>query len=116
MSGAISLGTVAALASAAVGAGSLAYGIKSGMDANDAQQAGLVKQNQAQQTAQASALSTERQSATAQGAANQAKPDITAILAHAATVGSGNSSTLLTGGTGVSNGGLNLGKTTPLGS
>ena len=116
MSGAITLGTIAAIGSAAVGAGSLAYGIVNGQQQQDAQQAALKKQNTAQQTATGAALSNERQSAVAQGAANQKTPDITSILRRAASTGSGLSSTMLTGAGGVGSGDLNLGKATPLGT
>jgi len=111
MSGAI------ALASLAVAAGSLWYGIYSGEKAQGAQKAALAQQNKTQQQAQANALSTERQSAVAQSAANQQKPNIAAILARAATMGNnGLSSTMLTGPAGVNANQLNLGKSTLLGS
>jgi hypothetical protein len=116
MSGAITLGTIAAIGSAAVGAGSLAYGIVNGQAQSDAQSAALKKQNTAQQTAQGQALSTERQAAVAQGAANQQTPDITSILKKAATSGTGLSSTMLTGPGGVDTSSLSLGKATLLGA
>jgi len=116
MSGAISLGTIAALGSAAIGAGSLAYGIVQGNNQNAAQQESLKRQKTAQQQATAAALSTERKSEVAQGAANQATPDVSAILKRAATVGNGLSSTMLTGPGGVDTTNLNLGRTTLLGA
>lgn len=115
MSGLATAATIASISAAAVGAGSLAYGIYSGGKQQDAQNAALKKQTTAQQTATAQALSTERQSATAQGAANMQTPDIAGILKRAASSGTGLSSTMLTGPSGV-NGGLNLGGTSLLGS
>ena len=109
------LATIAAVTSAAVGAGSLAYGVVQGQAQDAAQSAALKKQNTAQQTATAAALSNERQSAVAQGEANQQTPDITAILKRAATAGTGLSSTMLTGAGGVNATSLNLGKSTLLG-
>lgn len=116
MSGAISAAAIAAIASAGIGAGGLAYGIVNGQRQNDQQQAALKAQNTAQQTATAASLSTERQNANAESAANQATPDISGILKRAATSGTGLSSTMLTGPGGVQTGNLNLGKTTLLGS
>ena len=110
------LATIAAVAGAAVGAGSLGYGIYAGQKQQESQQTALKQQNTAQQKAQAAALSTERQSEIAQGEANAKTPDITGILKRAAAGGSGLSSTMLTGPGGVSNGGLSLGGNTLLGS
>lgn len=111
------LAAIAAIVSAAVGAGSLAYGIKSGQDAASAQSTALAKQNQAQQTAEGQALSTERQGVMAQNAANMKTPDISAILARAAQPAKGGvGGTMLTGPTGVDLSSLNLGKTSLLGS
>lgn len=114
-------GPTAALVIAGIGAaaavGSTAYGIYNGQKQQATQKQALANQNQAQQQAEANALSTERKSEVAQDAANQQKPDVTAILKRAATMGNaGLSSTMLTGPTGVSTGNLNLGKTTLLGS
>jgi hypothetical protein len=114
MSGLATIATVAAIGSAAIGAGSLAYGVVNGQNQQNAQQAALKKQNTAQQTATAGALSTDRQNAVAEGAANQATPNVAGILQRAATAGQGLSSTMLTGPGGVT-GGLNLGGTTLLG-
>ena len=76
-----------------------------------------VAQNTAQQTAEAASLSTERKSEVAQNAANMKTPNVASILARAAAMGnSGLSSTMLTGPTGATPGGGNLGKTTLLGS
>lgn len=110
MAGSISATTAIALA------GLTGYGIYSGQQQADAQQAALKKQNTAQQTATAAALSTQRKSEVAQGAANQQTPDIAGILSRAATVGKGLSSTMLTGPGGVNANSLDLGKSTLLGS
>lgn len=108
---------IASIASAAVGAGSLAYGIKSGQDASDAQSAALKRQTQAQQKAEGQALSTERQSAIAQNAANMKTPDIASILARAAQMSKGGvGGTMLTGASGIDTSSLNLGKQSLLGS
>ena|SRR5579875_301842 len=116
MSGAISLTTIAALAGAGAAVGGTAYSIYNGQKQNATQKQALADQNKAQQQAEANALSTQRQSEVAQDATNQQKPNVAAILQRAATMGNaGLSSTMLTGPTGVS-GGLNLGKTTLLGS
>lgn len=116
MSGLATIATIAAIGSAAVGAGGLAYSVYNGDKQAGAQKEGLKKQNTAQQTATASALSTERQGEIAQGAANRATPDVSSILKRAATVGGGLSSTMLTGAGGVSNSGLSLGGKSLLGS
>jgi len=106
----------AAIVGAVAGVGSLGYGIYSGQQQAGAQQQALKRQNTAQQQAQAAALSTERKSEIAQGAANQQTPDISNILYRAASGGKGLSSTMLTGPGGVDTSGLNLGKSTLLGS
>lgn len=116
MTCAISVGTAIALGSLAVGAGGLGYGIYSGEKQQGAQDAALKKQNTAEQTATAAALSTERNSEIAQGAANQKTPDIVSILRRAAAGGAGASSTMLTGPSGVNPSALTLGKTTLLGA
>lgn len=116
MAGSISAGTAIALAAAGVGAAGTAYGIVNGQAQQSAQQTALKKQNTAQQTATGAALSTERQSEVAQGAANQQTPDIASILSRAANTGKGASSTMLTGPGGVDTSSLNLGKSTLLGS
>lgn len=116
MSGAITLGTVAALVGAGAAVGGTAYSIYNGQEQQGAQKKALAQQTQAQQQAEANALSTERKSEVAQDAANQQAPNVSAILARAATMGNqGLSSTMLTGPGGVS-GGMNLGKNTLLGS
>lgn len=113
MSGAM---TIAAIVGATAAVGSTAYGIINGQKQDATQKKALAQQNQAQQQAEANALSTERQSAVAQNAANQQTPNVAAILARAATMGNnGLSSTMLTGPTGVTSG-MNLGKSTLLGS
>jgi hypothetical protein len=99
-----------------VAAAGTTYGVVSGQEQQSAQQAALKKQNTAQQQATGAALSTQRNSEVAQGAANQQTPDITSILARAATQGKGSSSTMLTGPGGVDNSALNLGKQTLLGA
>jgi pantothenate kinase type III len=83
MSGAITLTTVAALATAgaAVG-GTILSGIQGAKQA-DAQQKALKSQNQAQGEAKAAALSTARKSELAQNEANQKTPDIASILDRA---------------------------------
>lgn len=105
---------IAGLAAGAVGTSVAAVnGAKS--DANQAQS--LKNQTTATQTAEASALSTERKNETATNAANQQAPDISSILARAANASKvGVGSTMLTGAGGVGNSSLNLGKSTLLGS
>lgn len=115
MSGAISLTTIAALAGAGAAVGGTAYSIYSGQKQQATQKKALAAQNQAQQQAEANALSTERKSEVAQNAANQKTPNVAAILARAAQMGNqGLSSTMLTGPGGTAPG--SLGKTTLLGS
>lgn len=109
-------GLIAGIVGAAGAVGSTAYGIYNGQQQEGAQQNALKKQNTAQQTATAAALSTERKGEIAQGAANQQTPDVSSILKRAATTGGGLSSTMLTGPGGVDTSGLNLGKSTLLGS
>lgn len=117
MAGSISAATAAAIIGATAAVGSTAYGVYAGQKQQGAQQQALKAQNTAQQTAEANSLSTERQSAVAQNAANQQTPNVAAILARAATMGNnGLSSTMLTGPAGVNSGALNLGKSTLLGS
>lgn len=116
MSGAISLGTIATVIGAGAAVGSTAYGIYAGQKNQASQKKALALQTQSQQQAEANSLSTERQAAVAQNAANQQTPNVAAILARAATMGNnGLSSTMLTGPTGVTSG-MNLGKSTLLGS
>jgi uncharacterized protein HemX len=117
MSGAISATAIAAIVGAGAAVGGTAYSVYNGQQQNAQQKKALAAQNTAQQQAEANSLSTERQSAVAENAANQQKPNVSAILARAATMGNnGLSSTMLTGPTGVSAGNLNLGKQTLLGS
>ena len=116
MSGLATAATIAAISSAAVGAGTLGYSIYSGNRSADEQKQALKNQNTAQQTATDASLSTERAAAVAQGAANQQTPNIAGILQRAATAGTGMSSTMLTGPGGVDTTGLNLGKSSLLGS
>lgn len=115
MSGALAA-TIIAGVGAATAIGGTAYSIVNGQSQEANQQTALKKQNTAQQTATAAALSTERKGEIAQGAANPQTPDISAILSRAATAGKGLSSTMLTGPGGVDTSGLNLGKSTLLGS
>ena len=116
MSGALSLGSLAALIGAGAAVGTTAYGVYAGQKNQAAQKKSLAQQTQAQQQAEANSLSTERQAAVASNAANQQTPNVAAILARAATMGNnGLSSTMLTGPTGVTSG-MNLGKQTLLGS
>jgi hypothetical protein len=105
---------LAGLAVGAVGTGVAAYdGVKSGQN----QAASLKAQTTATQTAEASALSTERKNETATNAANQQTPDISSILSQAANASKvGVGSTLLTGPGGVNNSSLSLGKPTLLGT
>lgn len=115
MSGALAATIIAGVTGAAA-LGGTAYSIVNGQNQQAAQQTALKKQNTAQQTATAAALSTERQAAVAEGAANAKTPDISGILQRAATAGKGTSSTMLTGPTGVNPSNLNLGGATLLGS
>lgn len=114
MSGAM---TIAAIVGATAAAGSAAYGVYNGRQQAGVQKKALAGQNQAQQQAEANALSSDRKSAVAQQAANQQTPNVASILQRAATMGNtGLSSTMLTGPTGVNTSSLNLGKNTLLGS
>lgn len=116
MAGSISAATAAAIIGAGAAVGGTAYGIYNGQKQQAVQKQSLANQNQAQQTAEANALNTQRQGEIAQNAANQQTPNVSAILARAATMGnSGLSSTMLTGPSGVNTNNLNLGKTTLLG-
>lgn len=109
--------TIATIATAAAAVGSTGYGIYSGQKQQGNQKKALAQQNTAQQTAEANALSTERKAETASNAVNQKTPNVAAILARAATLGSsGISSTMLTGPGGVGTGSLNLGKASLLGA
>lgn len=116
MSGAITATTIAAISSAVVGAAGVGYSVYAGQKQQGTQQVALKNQTTAQDKATAGALSTERQNATAMGAANQKTPDVSSILQRAATSGKGLSSTMLTGPSGVDTTSLNLGKTTLLGT
>lgn len=110
MSGAITLGTIAAVTSAAVGVGGLVMSGIQGSKQADAQEAALKKQNQAQGEAKAAALSTQRKADLANNEDNQKTPDIASILAKAAQAGKvGLGSTMLTGAGGVNPGSLSLG-------
>ncbi len=116
MSGAISLGTIAALVGGVGALGGAAYGIYNGQQQNSIQKQALARQNTAQKEAVAGQLSTERQAAVAEKAANEQAPNVSAILARAAQMGNaGLSSTMLTSPTGISSP-LALGKNTLLGS
>jgi hypothetical protein len=109
-------GSIAAT-TAAIAAASLGYGIYSGQKAQAGQQKALALQKTGQQQAVQSALSTQRQGAIAQNAANQKAPDVASILQRAALAAKGGmGSTMLTGAGGIQPGMLNLGKTSLLGS
>ena len=115
MAGSISA-TTATLIAAGVAAGSAGYGIYAGQKQQGEQKKAMAEQTQTQQQAEANALSTERQSAIAENAANAKTPNVAAILARAAQMGNqGLSSTMLTGPGGVT-GPMSLGKNTLLGS
>lgn len=116
MSGAITLGTIAALVGAGTAVAGTAYSVYNGQKQQGEQKQALADQNQAQQKAEAASLSTQRQSAVAQNAANQQTPNVASILARASQMGNqGLSSTMLTGPGGVT-GAMPLGKSTLLGS
>jgi uncharacterized protein HemX len=116
MAGSISA-TTAALITAGVAAAGVGTSLYMGSKQEDVQKKALQQQRQAQTQAEQQALDQQRRSEQAQNAANQKTPDLSAILARAATSGaSGVSSTMLTGPGGVSTGGLNLGGKTLLGS
>lgn len=116
MSGAITLGAIAAVVGAGAAVGSTAYSIYNGQKQQGVQKKALTAQTTAQQQAEANALSTQRKSEMAQNAANQPAPNVASILARAAMSGNnGLSSTMLTGPAGV-NTNLNLGKSTLLGA
>ncbi len=105
------------IASLALAGTGTAISAVDGAKANSNQQTALKNQTTATQTAEASALSTERKNATATNAANQQAPDISSILSQAANASKvGVGSTMLTGAGGVNNSSLNLGKSTLLGS
>lgn len=101
---------------AAAAVGGTTYGIVNGQKQDAVQQQALASQNTAQQKAEANSLSTERNAAVAQNAANQQMPNVASILARAAQMGNqGLSSTMLTGPGGVTSG-MPLAKSTLLGS
>lgn len=111
------LALIGTLVAAGASAGSLAYGIKSGQDQAAVQNTALKRQQTAQQKAEGQALSTERQGAIAQNAANMKTPDIASILARASQMSKGGAGgTMLTGPQGIDTSQLNLGKNTLLGS
>lgn len=112
MAGSASAATVLGIIGAGIGAAGTGYAVYSGQKQNATQQTALKKQNTAQQTATAAALSTERKGAIAP----QTAPDLSNILQRAATAGKGLSSTMLTGPGGVDTSSLNLGKSTLLGA
>lgn len=104
-------GAVALIAGISAGVGALGVGMSAyeGSKSSANQQAALTQQTQATQTAEANSLSTERKNATAQNMEDQQMPDVSTIMAQAATAAqSGVGSTMLTGPGGVT-GGLNLG-------
>jgi hypothetical protein len=116
MAGTISA-TTAALIAAGVGAAGVGAGLYTGAKAQAGQQKALALQKTGQQQAVQQALSTQRQGAIAQNAANQKMPDVASILQRAALAAKGGmGSTMLTGAGGIQPGQLNLGKTSLLGS
>ena len=117
MAGSVSAATLLAIGGLAVGATGAGIAAYSGVKSSENQNAALKQQNTATQTAEASALSTERKNATATNAANQKAPDVSTILSQAANSGkAGIGSTMLTGSGGVAGNSLNLGKSTLLGA
>src|ERR1700677_61324 len=109
MSGGMSTGTMLALGGLIAGAAGTTVAAVNGVKSADNQKQALINQTQATQTAESSALSTERKSETADNAANQQAPDISSILSQAANASKvGVGSTMLTGPGGVGNGSLNL--------
>lgn len=92
-------------------------GAKQSSAASDAQKQALKAQEQAQKQAQAQTVADARRSDTANNEASKKTPDVSAILARAAQSGkAGLTGTMLTGPLGVDPAGLNLGKTSLLGS
>ena len=117
MAGTVSAATWIALAGVAAAGIGTGVSAVNGAKANANQQASLKAQTTATQTAEASALSTERKNETATNAVNQKTPDISSILSQPANSSKGGvGSTMLTGAGGVGNGSLSLGKNTLLGS
>lgn len=117
MAGSVSAATMLALGGLAVGAAGTGVALYNGVKSSDNQKTQLKNQTTATQTAEASALSTERNNATATNAANMKAPDISSILSQAANASKvGVGSTMLTGSGGVNKTSLNLGKSTLLGS
>jgi hypothetical protein len=117
MAGSISAATAIALGSLGVAAVGTTLAAVNGSKANSNQATALKQQTTATQTAEASALSTERKNQVATNTANQQAPDISSILSQAANVSKvGVGSTMLTGAGGVGNSSLSLGKSTLLGS
>jgi hypothetical protein len=115
MAGSVSAATLLALGGLGVGVAGATIAAVNGAKSNSNQAAALKSQTTATQTAEASALSTERKNETSTNATNQQAPDISSILtsaANASKVGVG--STMLTGPGGVGPG--SLGKPTLLGS
>ena len=108
--------TIMAIAGAAIGAGTLGYGIYSGEQQAGMQKKAMAMQNTAQQEAVTASLNTERQSQIAQNEVNKQVPNVSAILQRAMQMGNaGISSTMLSGPAGAASG-TQLGKATLLGS
>lgn len=103
--------TAALIVSALAAAGGAAQGADSARSARNARR----RQAQAQDQAQARASSQQRQAQQAEARTNKRKPDLAAILAGVQGAGAGIGGTNLTGPSGVSNGSLQLGRTTKLG-
>lgn len=116
MAGSISA-TTATLIAAGVAAAGVGTSVYEANKQAEQQKKALQQQQQAQTQAEQQALDQQRRSEQATNAANEKTPDLSAILARAATSGaSGVNSTMLTGPGGVSTGGLNLGGKSLLGS
>lgn len=99
-------------ATAAAAVGGTAASIESNRGARSARR----RQGEAQAKAESRAASQQRQAQQAEARANRQKPDLAALLAGAQGAGgAGVGGTLLSGSGGVSNGNLQLGRTTRLG-
>lgn len=104
-------GSGIATASYIISALAAAGGVAQGADAARAARSGRRRQGEAQQRAEAAAISQDRKNQQAENRANRKKPDIAAILAGARSAGGGISSTLLSGTGGVASNSLSLGTT-----
>lgn len=104
---------VVTAASVVVGAIGTGYSIYAGQQQAQAQKKALGAQKGAQAKAEADARSQQMKSEMAVNAANQKKPDMSAIMKAAQSTGGSN--TMLTGPGGVDPNSLSLGKTSLLG-